>query len=772
MAFQSNIISLDGTKVPENRFSLPQAARGSVAECRRVLERVLPLLLEGMFENLDDALYALADKADSNRLQSAYFDALRDIRKGRAQMEQRFNGTLLACYDRFWEQGPDSAIPLAGEKELDADSLSLVEERDLEETLAVGNMVSRGENRHYKALYALNQRFGHLLEGMEVALEKNPVSPAVICNAFNSAIHGFDLEITVKLVVYKQFERRVVDQLGDLYGELNELLARNGVLPKLVRRVRRPSSPGKTSGGQTLPGEQPEGGEPGYGAGDIQTEVFSTLQQLLGQRRTRTPQAGHPHQEQLPVADASEMITALTTLQQGDTALATPQPVAGLGGDDMRAALMQLMQNGVAGGEARKISRNDEDAIDVISMLFEFILEDRNLPDAMKALLGRLQIPMLKVAILDKSFFSKKQHPARHLLNSLAKAGIGWSEGRGREEGGLYAKIESIVEQVVTGFENDLELFGRLDAELARFLEEEEKGSRITEQRATQVTQGKEQLQVARQRVVHEINERLFDHQEIPGVVVSLLKEGWKDVLLIIHLRQGVDSMEWRNALHLMDRLIWSVQPKEERRERQQLLKEMPLLLKGLRSGLNDISYDQHRMARLFQALHDCHIGCLKGTLPVTGTGSGSPLNSGTEEPSAPTVTREEGNDRGGDAVNSTKKTARSGVVSPAVRQPDVPHDRYWELAEQLPVGSWLEVAEEDGSRTRAKLSWRSQVTGNCLFVNRKGMKVAEIPLSGLATWFRSGRATLLEEVDVPLMDRALTAMVKTLKEKGEARQH
>jgi hypothetical protein len=777
MVFQNNIISLDGSKkVVENRFSLQEASRGVINECRQILHRALPRLLEGMFENLDDALYELADKADNNRLQTSYFDAMRNIRKGREQIEARFNGRILECYDHFWKQGPGTG-PWAGtQQEQNADTFSLVDEGDLEEALAVGNMISRGENRYYKEIYALNQRFSHLLGGMEVDEKSNPLAPAFFCNAFNSAAQGVELEITVKLVVYKQFERRVVDELGNLYRDLNEHLARGGILPALVRKVRRSPrqaplpAPGK--GNLQDARDTAEGGY-GYAAegDDLQAELFATLQQLLGQRRVAAPPPAVQSRAQLPVADRTEIIAALSALQQNGV-MTLPQAAAvGQTEADVRASLIQVMQSGMGSDAAKKISQNDEDAIDVISMLFEFILEDRNLPDAMKALLGRLQIPMLKVAILDKSFFSKKQHPARRLLNSLAHAGIGWSEGRGRAEGGLYAKMEYIVESVISGFENELGLFDQLSAELARFMEEEDKGSKITEQRAAQVTQGKEQLQMARRRVFQEINERLFGHDEIPDVAVALLKEGWKDVLLLIYLRKSEESPEWRNALHLMDRLIWSVQPKEERAQRQQLLKEMPILLKGLRNGLSDISYDQHKMAQLFQALHDCHVRCLKGGVLAGDVPTVDLAKTQGREEQVKSVWSEREHPVSGDGAVQKRREARdktpeSTVASPVSAAKAAPErrDRFLEQADKLKIGSWLEVAEEDGTSTRAKLSWRSQVSGNCLFVNRKGMKVAEISLSGLATWFRSGRATELEEVGVPLMDRALTAMVDVLK--------
>lgn len=69
----------------------------------------------------------------------------------------------------------------------------------------------------------------------------------------------------------------------------------------------------------------------------------------------------------------------------------------------------------------------DEDVINLVAMLFEFMLDDSSVPDAFKALIARLQIPLLKVAVLDKSLLSCTQHPARRLLNDIASAVIGWS---------------------------------------------------------------------------------------------------------------------------------------------------------------------------------------------------------------------------------------------------------------------------------------------------------------------------------------------------------
>ena len=77
MAQSNNILSFNATG---NRAALSDKAERAVEECRKITIRVLPKLMNGLFEKLDDALYELADKSDSNKLQTAYFDAMRILR--------------------------------------------------------------------------------------------------------------------------------------------------------------------------------------------------------------------------------------------------------------------------------------------------------------------------------------------------------------------------------------------------------------------------------------------------------------------------------------------------------------------------------------------------------------------------------------------------------------------------------------------------------------------------------------------------------------------
>jgi hypothetical protein len=247
--------------------------------------------------------------------------------------------------------------------------------------------------------------------------------------------------------------------------------------------------------------------------------------------------------------------------------------------------------------------------------------------------------------------------------------------------------------------------------------------------------------------VIRELNGRLAQLDVVPEVVMELLEDGWKDVLLLNYLRQGPDSDEWRESLSIVDRLLWSVQPKMEYAQRQELLRNIPELLRNLRERLNSITFDQHKMARLFKELQNCHIGCLRGGGAIAASGPGtSPAQH--KQISFPDS----------QLMGSSSYLAESEAASS-----ETTDDEYTRKAAKLVVGHWLEISNGP-NKSRVKLSWKSNVSDAYIFVNRKGMKCLELTLQGLAKRLREGSARLVELPKEPLMDRALDAMLVALK--------
>jgi hypothetical protein len=745
---RDNVISFEQGPGGGRRRISDAKVREVVSACRKRLAESLPGLMQELFEHLDDELYELADKSASDVLQTRYFDAMRELRKLREPIEQEFLRRQTSTYETFW-QHPQAAEEVADEA--DEDELTLVDEDELEENLAVSSMVSKAENRYHRELFALNMRFAQVAGLADLTTRNNPAGPNGLAEGFRAAMRLWTGDLGVRLVVFKLFDRYVMGYVGGVYDDLNDILIAAGVLPKIVQRVRRnPIAPSV----QRARAEQgndgaavPDLGEGAAFVGDevSQEQILGMLSQLLSMQRHRggaplysgrLPGAGEAaNYAHLPAVESRDLVDALHQLQGEASAEA---PISSTEIQQLQAEMLvnlgRQLDMGSADAPAKRLNQVDQDVIDVIGMLFDFILDDDNVPDTMKALIGRLQIPMLKVAVLDRSFFSNKQHPARRLLNTLARAAMGWVDDGDRAANSLYGRMEAAVSRILSDFSDDVGLFAEVYDEFNNFVEREARGAEVAEERITQVTRGQEQLLIARRRVAEVLNDFREAQPDMPTPVVNILREGWHDVMLLAFLREGEESAAWQHAHEAVEELIWSVQPKDEVAERQRLLKAIPELLKRLRDGLNNISFDQRRAGQLFKELQACHIAALRGESDAVET-------------------------------EAMEEVIPDEVALATEADAEVVEDEHYAAAQGLAVGQWLEWQGDDHAWLRGKLSWRSEVTSNCIFVNRKGMKVAEMTLNAIAVLFREKRARVLQDVDKPLMDRALNAMLGALKD-------
>jgi len=206
-------------------------------ECRDIAMERLQQYLARMLEKVDDALFARAEKAENNVIQTRYFDAMRELRIIRKDIEEEF---LVNFKAGFHDGLRRNAAPTGGASfERDSDGgVGLVRHDDLEEELAINNMVVKLRGICSKSLYALDKRIGLLLRDPGLEQWLNPLGPEAVCNAFKAAAQRIETGIEIRLVVYKLFDQYVVNQIDLLYREINTHLVSRGVMPEIKTTVR------------------------------------------------------------------------------------------------------------------------------------------------------------------------------------------------------------------------------------------------------------------------------------------------------------------------------------------------------------------------------------------------------------------------------------------------------------------------------------------------------------------------------------------------------
>jgi enterochelin esterase-like enzyme len=123
----------------------------------------------------------------------------------------------------------------------------------------------------------------------------------------------------------------------------------------------------------------------------------------------------------------AELIGSLTRLQQGDLGVIAGAP-ATLDASVLTSGTTNVVRELKSTQIGSSVDQSDALTMDIVAMLFDQIFGDKRVPYALKVLIGRLQIPVVKVAVLDKKFFSKKSHPARRMLDTLGEFALGLDE--------------------------------------------------------------------------------------------------------------------------------------------------------------------------------------------------------------------------------------------------------------------------------------------------------------------------------------------------------
>lgn len=764
MAQDNKVVKLKSQKLPD-RFSIP----GSLVRLRDVSGQSLKAVMSGFFDRADDALFELADKAGTNQDQTAYFDAMRELRLRRKNMTVSVLQYVSRAFNEIGTFHPGGGS--GSLDEVDQDSLALVDHSDLEQQVAIDNLINKLRNQHAEAIRLLNVRVSHLVPSAKLDDSQMPLSPEVICGGVAEACTDLEIDIRAKLVVLKLFDRLLVGILGDVYRDANKTLIAEGVLPEMRhppvggRSPSRRSSPSSGQSGNASPARHVE--EPAGSLTAPPQDVRATFSELSALLHQGQGEASGMPSSGAGLLDTSTLMTRLHDIQAQSVHWGQGEVVP-------LARQLQPVFRAETGGRLNA-GQVDSDVINLVSMLFDFILEDRQLHPVMKAVIGRLQIPVLKVALSDKNFFNRGGHPVRKLLNELAMSAIGWTEKKAGQRDPLREKIESVVDRVLNEFTDNVEIFSELLSDFGHFMDLDRRRRELVEQRLRDAEEGR-----AKQERASKATEALLSEQmtgrNLPPQVVTLLNEAWSKYLQWIVLREGEDSERWQAAAELTRQLVWSVDPRPvEEGTRSDLLRAIPGIVDGLRSALQEIAWDPFATDAAIRDLELAHVDVFQRL--VTTSRRPAPaeeiLQPGTPvEP--PEVAQEEAN-KPEPTVQPQEDTESPQAVEPAAASVEVAsaapveepvadsglNPQWLDRADSLRVGSWIELIR-DGSKTRCKLAAFIKATGKYIFVNRSGAKVAEYRREDLAAALAAEEITMLD--DGLIFDRALESIIDNLR--------
>ncbi|MCP5263043.1 MAG: DUF1631 family protein [Rhodoferax sp.] len=659
-------------------------------------------------------------------------------------------------------------------------SMALLDVDEIERHLLVDRVAQRFNNRYEAPLKALTVSIGALLRQDEFTLADNPFRPASLVRAFLIAWHSSAFDPMAAEDFVSALEPQCSIDWTALYTDLTAMLVRAGYSAKPVHRIKRGAAGGGAdSASAPLTGDSglPTGHGSGYASLQPQsggTEFGETgamqaaggqggqgMQAVQGMARSIAHRArqflqklgfggpgGGAGGEGGDGGDGSATAAGGFGGGGGAHAPADPELMGFLGGLQAGAGASQFpawaQGQDIAGhnvlrqmrdrDEVQRATEIDRGTVDALAEVFDYVFADKAIPLQLKFVIGRLQIPVLKAALIDRDFFLSGEHPARQLVDALAAAAVGWVPESG-ETDPLYQQIDGTVRRVVAEFEADLALFRSLLAELEAFLQANQQQAEVRIEPAANDEQSKEAREAALSHadsVVHQCIHALPIDEPLPPFLLPFLTLQWREVLARAWLLVDSEPARWDLAVKTMDEVIWSTRPRFRPDERGRLMALLPDLVPRLDTSLDAIGWTGPQRDEFTKRLIACHMRAIR--VPKAGA---APADSGPGELEAQV---------GREAIQALDQR-----VAPA---PQHAPDAFDAIAQGLERGMWFDFEHDADQTRRYRLGWISPQRSRMLFTNRDGFEAFVRSQKEVAAMLREGRLTILDQQ--PIVARAL----------------
>ncbi|WP_339801128.1 DUF1631 family protein [uncultured Marinobacter sp.] len=700
-------------------------------QCARAVIKHIEPLMGDCFSALSEALRQAALKASNDQQANEFMDAA-------GQVDARYRSMWLLM-SRALES------PLKPQRaDASASSLSLVDKGEFEDWLAVKVMVTKADTLYRAELLQLRMRLDRL--GVTNATgHQNPLGPSLVCEAFHTALESLRVNRPVEKICLKTFETVVLQKIGPLYQELNQILVRHGILPDLdlsrylsERKPRTAAEPRETSRApeQSKPPAAPAADSPG--TSPVAGVQVSPDQNSGQAERTRSAGSGSFQDHMNTARSAFATVRNLMdTLKAGRLVTATepppfPEDARPLSAGEFQKELHGLQLTPAPETEElplkkRVIERvrstgnhglNDEqqNTLDVVDRFFNSVIESPKLSESTRRQIRQLEVPVLKVVLRDPAFFDDIESPVRGVMNRLAQLGAKGS----RTNPVVQRRVDDLVSRIATEFEQDTRVFEGAVGELDNLIDRQNLIYRRNVERVTAAAEGAQKVADSKAAVAEALDRRLAG-KEVPRAVISLLNAGWRDLLSLTWIRQGPDSQLWQDYLSVVDSLMaFAADPSIEI--------NLSELLRLIQDGLSSISSNHLPASQVREELK--HFLVRSADTPVEMI------------PMPPAQTRESAEARQEQRLQSRLQ-------------------RWVVRAQKLRTGDWLRDQTQPDSPQYIRLVWVARGFNRFVFVNHQGMRVVELELSALAEQMQRGIIVPDSQYGKPLVDESIDRMVR-----------
>lgn len=486
-----------------------------IQHCDDVILDSVGGILNKFCSSVVDELFDASKDIKDLRTQNAYFNAMGIINKNKPMISGWFTEAIVKGLEHREDNMVEAEANLT---DIKTDSLSLVEETEFEDWLAASGVVDSVFSKYRELLNELNRRMSIIFK-RKIDKNNNPYGPMLYANALQEALEQLGLEHVVNLAMYKVLNHVLMSELGGVFSALNKILIEHNIQPEqgqIIKREERPAPKPKpepearatTGAGAGAAGGGAGGGvagsagdDSGGGAGGEAKAAAEPGATASGSREAR------PIISPTEALDLYDLVQDLRQLRQsvnqgaagGGAAGGAPGGQSAMTGQgeaqavsyenysptEVIDALTALESRGRDRNDGKSIkdrvidalrkssddpnkviAEHDDKVITVTTDIFDSMMHDLQVAAALKTWLEKLEIPLMKIALVDDTIFTDRSHIARDVINKIAMLELSGNESKNEVQRSIKSSLEWLVNLMNEEFDGSSEVFKRVSDQL------------------------------------------------------------------------------------------------------------------------------------------------------------------------------------------------------------------------------------------------------------------------------------------------------------------
>ncbi|MCB1880994.1 MAG: DUF1631 family protein [Gammaproteobacteria bacterium] len=663
-------------------------------------QRFLNKHMPAFFAECEKRLPEEAEMAPVDALRTDLYYAQTVLREQESAIISSQSTQLTARFNQLSEHtGPPE--PNSSQASI-SQELDLVDKDDFEEWVVIVGLGRSVEAEIPALLHVVEMGLTCLIK-RAISSDTNPVSPAFLLWTLSNSLANLNIELPVKRIIYGIFKEVVLSQIEELYAELSDIFERHDIDTNVVS-IKAKSPKSKYANPHAKPARRSR-----------ERSVMGTLSSIISSDRDNKESKNRLIHDRR-AATSNEIIDSLNSLHR-----ISERPIT------------ELIEQSLArkGGKygAVKLNRESRETISATEQLLSALKQDSRLSQSLQHLVRGLEIPVIREVLENPSLLDDANHPARKLLESIDKLAPYANSAETEEP--LLQIIEQIGNAPAEQSQDQLiDATQKIETLLSQKREAFDQNLSLVVQSSRQ----NELLEKARQNIEQQLGARL-ENRSLSIVIERLLQLGWPGLLIQSSISKNDSENKTKAYFGALDFLVKLFA--EEREPAPLTATKLNSLTAILRKGFADYPVHSDKAQQLIKELE-------------------SSLTEGGEE----------WRNLIGQRVVIDRRYIRECIDKQAPAANDraeesIPEGEWGGLIRTIRDHDWIVQKREHGQVRLINLAWRNTANTRFVFVDGSGNKALDTSAAELASHFESGRFSLLESRDLPMVERAVERMLK-----------